>query len=155
MWVRNLLDFTCPHTNWERLLIVMFFFSTLVSNLNIVHPLTPPVNSSFQDNWNVPLRFTSCVFTWHHFPLVLYCTYSIPNKDEKKYFTYIHKYDNMHTTYRVKPELDNWRCVEFIESCDPGQTMHSHTGYSFWHRTKTFVMERQASLCILTALWVE
>ena len=48
---------------------------------------------------------------------------------KNKYF--IHKYNNMRTTYRVKPELDNWSCVEFIEFCDPGQTMRGDGGNSF------------------------
>ncbi len=31
----------------------------------------------------------------------------------------------MHTTYCVKPELDNRSCVELIDSSDAGQTINS------------------------------
>lgn len=31
-------------------------------------------------------------------------------------------------TYSVKPELDNWSSVEFIESWDPGEKTCSHEG---------------------------
>lgn len=51
----------------------------------------------------------------------------------------------MHTTYCVKTELNNRSCIEFIEPCDPGQTQ---TG------DRTFVVDRQSSFCILTALRV-
>lgn len=50
---------------------------------------------------------------------------------ERQYNLNVFKCNNTHTTYCVKPELNNRSCIEFIESCDPGQTLHGHGGYSF------------------------